>query len=150
MKALVIFLACIAIALSASAADRPDKQLAFEYLEAAQYEKIISASIEGYNRQLSPQLPVEQRSQLQKMMNETLGWTATKNQLAELVTDVYTTEELKSFIAFSKTREGRSYNEKGADFSDKFSVLMARNMQKFVERNFAPPAKPAETQRVTK
>lgn len=150
MKAVVTFLAFMTIALSASAEDKPDKKLAMEYLEAAQFENIINASNEAYSSQLLTKIPAEKRKLFQKMMNETLGWAATKNQIAELVINVYSTEELKSYIAFSKTKAGRSYNEKGPDFSDKVSAVLARNLQKFVEQNLVPPGKPEEAQRAPK
>jgi hypothetical protein len=150
MKAVVTLLAFITITLSASAADKPNRKLAIEYLEAAQFENVIDASIEAYSRQLLTQLPAEERRPFQKMMNETLGWAATKNQIADLVIDVYTTEELKSYITFSNTKAGRSYNEKSADFSNKFSVVLSRNIQKFIENDLVRPAKQEEAQRVPK
>lgn len=145
MKSLVTFLAFLTIAVGASADEKPNRQLAIEYLEAAQFEQVINASTEAYSRQLLARFPANERAQLDKMITETVGWAATKNQIADLVINTYTTAELKSYIAFSKTAAGRSYNQKSVDFSDKFSVVLAHNMQRFIEQNLAAPANPEAT-----
>ena len=140
MKAVITFLALITIAFGTLAAEKPDKQLAMEYLEASQLEQAINASIDAYSRELLTRVPPESRARFEGVMQETMGWDATKSQIADLVVSMYTKDELKAYIAFSKTKLGRSFNEKTATFSDKMSALLATNIQRLLERNIVPSA----------
>lgn len=134
MKAVITFLVLIAFAASTCAAERPDKKLAIEYLKASLFEQIIEASIEAYSRQLFNDVPKEDRAFFEKMMRDTMGWEATKDDLANLVIGLYTKDELKAFLAFAKTRHGASFNAKSVRFSDEFSALLANNIQRFLQQ----------------
>lgn len=138
MKTVVTFLISIAFAVNAYAAESADKKLAIEYLKVSQFEQIIDASIEAYSRQLLGNVPKDNRVFFEKMMRDTMGWEAIKDDLANLVIGTYSKGELKAYLGFAKTPLGATFNAKTVRFTDEFSVLLANNLQKFIKQ--VPPS----------
>ena len=143
MKKIVIFLLSIAFALNAYAGEPADKKLAIEFLQVSQFEQVIEASIGAYSRQLLGSAPNENRIVFEKNMRDMMGWEATKDDLANLVIGLYSKGELEAYLAFVKTPLGASFNAKNVQFSDDFSVLLANNIQKFIQQVPVPMPSPA-------
>ncbi len=141
MKIVVVFLISIAFVVNAYAAEPADKKLAIEYLQVSQFEQIIDASIEAYSRQLFGNVPKEDRVFFGKMMRDTMGWEAIKDDLANLVIATYSKGELKAYLAFVKTPLGATFNAKSVRFSDEMTLLVANNLQKFIKEVPLPPSK---------
>ena len=135
MKAVTTFLLLVILSLGAHAADRPDRKLAIEYLKVSRFEQIINTSLDTYSQQIFKNIPDADRAQLDKMMREVMDWDATKDQLADLVADIYTKAELKASIAFMKTPLGASATAKSDAFSTKFSTLLSQNLLKFIREH---------------
>ena len=127
MRALITFMAFISIAMGACAGERADKKLAMEYLEIGHFEETINVSYEALVRQSLGQVPDEMRARVLSVYRETIGWNAIKGKLADVVAETYTTDELIAYIAFSKTKLGKSYNDKTPVFSDRFSEIIAKD-----------------------
>jgi hypothetical protein len=108
----------------------------------ARYEQVINSSLDAYSQQMFKSLPDADRVQIDKMMREVMGWEVTKNQLADLVANVYTTAELKASIAFMKTPLGASATAKSDEFSTQFAALLSQNFLKFVREH---PVQPNQT-----
>lgn len=142
MKTVVAFLISIAFAVNAYAAEPADKKLAIEYLKVSQFEQIIDASIEVYSRQLLGNVSKENRVFFEKMMRDTMGWEAIKDDLANLVIGTYSKSELKAYLAFARTPLGRTFNAKSVRFSDELTLLVANNLQKFIKEVPLPPPSP--------
>jgi len=108
-------------------------------LKVSRIEQIINTSLDTYSQQIFENIPDAERAQLDKIMREAIGWDATKNQLADLVADVYTKAELKASIAFMKTPLGASATAKSDAFSTKFSTLLSQNILKFIDEHPVQP-----------
>lgn len=115
--------------------ERSDKVLAIEYLQVSKFEQGINAATDTYSLQLYGNMPEAERPQLKKFMQDTMGWDAIKDQLADLVVKLYTREELKAAIAFEKSRMGTSIAAKNEQFSRQFAELLSQNMQRFAQKN---------------
>lgn len=139
MKIVTTFLLLIMVSFGAHASDRPDRKLAIEYLKVSRFEQMINTSLDTYSQQMFKNLPDADRVKLDKMMRDVMGWEATKNQLADLVSDVYTKAELKASIAFMKTPLGASATAKSDTFSTKFSTLLSQNLLKFIREHPVQP-----------
>lgn len=139
MKQIAAILIFMAFALhgivDASGEEISDKALAIEYLQASKLEQAINVSIDTYSLQLSEQLPEADKQQFKKSMQAVMGWDAIKDQLADLVVNLYSRDELKAAIAFENSRLGASIAAKNEQFSKQFAELLSQNMQKFAQMN---------------
>lgn len=142
MKTVVTFLLSIVFAVNAYAAEPADKKLAMEYLKVSQFEQMIDATIEAYSRQLLGNVPKENRVFFEKMMRDTMGWEVIKDDLANLVISTYSKGELKAYLGFAKTPLGAAFNAKSVRFSDEMTVLVANNLQKFINQAPLPVPNP--------
>ena len=115
--------------------ERTNRELALEYLKMSKFEQTVNASIDAYSLQLSEHLPEADKLQFKKSMQEVMGWDAIKDQLADLVVNLYTREELEAAIAFEKSRLGASINAKNGQFAKQFAALLSQNMQRFAQNN---------------
>lgn len=128
MKYIVIFLS-IFISTSLIAADNTDQQLALEYLTLIKMEDVINSSMKE-TEQLFKNVPQSEREKLHTVLENSIGWNATKSQLIELVVNLYTKEELTAYISFIKTPAGKSYNDKNPEFSKRYSAFLSENTQR--------------------
>jgi hypothetical protein len=130
MKFIAILLSFL-LTTTSVAADDSHRKLAIEYLTLTKMEDILNASIKEYDDdQLFKNAPQEERKEFQTMLENSLGWDATKSQLTDLVVNLYTKEELKAYIAFIKTPVGKSYNDKNPEFSKRYTTLVSANFQR--------------------
>ena len=129
MKRLYIVLTALLIsnATFAFETSKPDKKLVAEYLVAAKFEDAANATLAAIVERLPKNTPPEQLAALKNALNKTIGWDATKDQLADLVTNTYTKQELEAYIQFSKTPAGITYSEKITPFSKGFSEIVIQN-----------------------
>lgn len=132
MKYAAIFLSFL-IASPLMAADNPERQLALQYLTLTNMEGVINASINEYDEQLFKNAPQSERTKLRTMLESSIGWNATKNQLADLVANLYTKEELKAYISFIKTPAGKSFNDKNSEFSKRYTTFASENLQRLLK-----------------
>ncbi|MDR2208873.1 MAG: DUF2059 domain-containing protein [Azoarcus sp.] len=143
MRAITAIFCFFVFSFAAHAADKPDRGLVFEYLELARFEEVINASMEIQSPQLSqllsglPDIDQAEVNKIMLAMREAMGWEAIKDQLADLVANLFTADELKASIAFMKTPLGASATAKGKEFSVQFGALMEQNMLKFMQKYFA-------------
>jgi len=139
MKTVTTFLLLVILSFGAQASDRPDGKLAIEYLKVSRFEQIINTSLDTYSQQMFKNLPDVDRVSLDKMMRDVIGWEATKEQLADIVANVFTKAELEASIAFMKTPLGASATAKSDAFSTEFSTLLSQNLLKFMREHPVPP-----------
>lgn len=139
MKTVASFLILLTISFSALGKEQADKQLAIQYLKLARVEQIINTSLDTYKQQLSKEFPPEDRTKVDEMMRQAMGWDVVKDQLADLVVKVYTKAELKAAIAFMRTPLGASLTAKSDQFSAQFASLLSHNLQKFMREHPVQP-----------
>lgn len=119
-----------------------DKDRAIEYLKLSRIEEALAESMNTYDAQLLPNAPAGERAMLRKFMEETAGWDAIKDRLAEIVVAVYTPQELEASIAFMKSPLGASATAKSGEFSRQFSALLAANFQIAIQKLQADATQP--------
>ena len=139
MKLVSLLIACLMLSVNAFASERPNKKLAIEYLEIARFEQITNTTIDTYSRDLFKEMPKEDQAKFNKLLNDIVGWEATKNQLAEIVLKVYTKQELTAAIAYMKSKLGASMTAKSEEFSNLYSAGIANNFKKFIQEHPIPP-----------
>jgi hypothetical protein len=132
MKIMLIVFVSIILNCSALAEDKVSKDLAMEYLKTSKIDDVINASIAQYEIQLFGKSSQEQKENFHNLMVNTVGWDATKDQLAELVIQIYTREEIEASIAFMKSPIGASATAKYEEFSKQFANMLSRNVQKAI------------------
>ena len=125
---LVLVMCCINV----YAAEKVDKNLAIEYMKISKYEDIINASIQQYETQLSSKAKPENKTKFHELMVSTMGWDATKDQLATIIINLYTKEEIDASIAFMKSPAGASATAKNEEFSKQFAGVVSTNLQKMM------------------
>jgi hypothetical protein len=135
MKYIVIFLVIFISSplMAAENVEKPDQQLALEYLTLTKTEDMLNATIKEYDEQLFKNAPQSKRAKLHSVFEKTMGWNATKAQLAELVINIYTKEELNAYIAFIKTPAGKSGNDKSVEFSKRYAAFLSENLQRVIK-----------------
>jgi len=114
----------------AIAQEKVSKKMAIEFLEASQYPQIISDAIDSY----VGQVPVKNQAKFRQFMEQAMGWAIIKDQLANLVTRIYSREELEEYIKFSQSAAGKSINLKNIEFSKQFSLLLSQNVKKVINQ----------------
>jgi hypothetical protein len=119
-----------------------DKDRAIEYLKLSRVDEAIAETIKAYEAQLLPNVPADDQANLRRLMQETIGWDAIKDRLAEIVVNVYTPQELDASIAFMKSPLGASATAKSGEFSRQFAGLLAANFQVAMQRLQAKAAQP--------
>jgi hypothetical protein len=142
VKIVAVLFACLMLSNNAFAGERPDKKLAIEYLEVSRFEQITNAMIDSYSRNLLMKFPQEEQQKLNKMLNDVLGWEGQKDQLAEIVIQVYTKRELQAAIAYMKSKLGASMTAKSEEFSNLYAAKIASNLQRFAQKH-SPELNPA-------
>lgn len=144
MRRFFVIVAFLGAALPALA-QAGDKDRAIEYLKLSRVDEAIAETIETYEAQLLPNVPAEDQANLRRLMQETLGWDAIKDRLAEIVMNVYSPQELDASIAFMKSPLGASATAKSGEFSRQFAGLLAANFQVAMQRLQAKAAQPRST-----
>ena len=136
--AVVAFVGAILPAL----AQAGDRDRAIEYLKLSRVDEAVAESIKTYEAQLFSNASAEDQANLRRLMEETVGWDAIKDRLADIVMAVYTPEEIDASIAFMKSPLGASATAKSGEFSRQFSSLLATNLQGAIQRLQAKTAQP--------
>jgi len=130
MKKITLALIFSLLSLNAYAEDKVDKNMAVEFLKLSKYEEVINASISQYEKQLFAAAKPEEKARYHDMLVDSMGWDAVKGQLANIVMNLYTREEIEASITFMKSPVGASAAAKSEDFSRQFTNVIAANMQK--------------------
>ena len=133
MRRFIILVALWTVGLP-SFAIAGDKDRAIEYLKLSRIDEVIAESINTYDAQLLSNAPAAERARLHNLMEETVGWDAIKDRLADIVIAVYTPQELDAYIAFMRSPVGASATAKSGEFSRQFSALLAANFQSAIQR----------------
>mgnify|MGYP000264598543 CR=1 FL=1 len=134
MYKLSFLLISLFLSINAFADDRVTKDLAIEYLELSKIEQIIDTTINQTETQMFP----DGDKGFNDMMGKAMGWDATKDQLVELIINIYTKEEIEASISFMKSPIGASATAKSEEFSKQFAILISTNMQKIMEKCCVP------------
>lgn len=116
-----------------------DVYVVLNILEKYDNKKPDPICLDTYSRQMFKNLPDVDRVSLDKMMRDVIDWEATKDQLADIVANVFTKAELKASIAFMKTPLGASATTKSDALSTEFSTLVSQNLLKFMREDPVPP-----------
>lgn len=135
MYKLLFLLMSLLLSINAVADERVTTDLAIEYLELAKIEQVIDTTINQTETQLFP----DGDKGFNDMMVKAMGWDATKDQLVDLITNLYTKEEIEASISFMKSPIGASATAKSEEFSKQFAILISTNMQKIMEKCCAQP-----------
>ena len=138
MKKTILMLVLAALSLTTYAATKVDKDLAIEYLKLAKFEDVINTSLQQYEVQLFASAKAEDKVAFHEMMVKSMGWEATKDQLATVVMNLYTKQEIDASIAFMKSPAGASATAKGGEFASQYAKLVSANMQKVLAQCCAP------------
>jgi hypothetical protein len=86
------------------------------------------------------------------VFNKTMGWSAIKDQLVDLISQTYTKEELEAYISFAKSPAGVTFSNKSISFTKSYSDIAIHNqikltqelaIQKKSENN--PPSSPKQS-----
>ncbi len=118
-----------------SASEDTERALAVKYLQVSRTEEILNSSIQEYETSMvKGDATPEQRAKVHELLESTMGWKAVEGQLADLVMQTYTKDELKASIAFMNTPAGASFTAKGGDFSKGFSAILAGNLQRAIKQ----------------
>jgi len=140
MRKISVMLVLFMLSQNGFCEEIPDKALAIEYLRVSRLEQALNISIDTYSLQLSKNMPDEEKPQIKKFMQEVMGWDAIKDQLADLVVNLYTKDELNASIEFEKSPLGKSISDKNEQFSKQFAELLSQNMRQFAQKNFHRPS----------
>jgi hypothetical protein len=144
MKRLAIVLSLLAFSVASHAAAPDMRALAIQYLQVSRVDEILAETIRAQEAAFMPNVPDDARLKFHQILVDAVGWDATKDQLAEIVIDTYTADELQAYIAFMKTPAGASATAKSGAFSAKFSAVVAANFQTASKRLHAGQAQPAQ------
>lgn len=139
MKLMTATLCLCVLCSGALASDKPDRKLALEYLQAARMEQTMNSSIDAMVSSMYPNANEKEKGEFRAIIEQTVGWEASKEQLLAITTEVYTKQELKAAITFMKSKAGASMTAKNETFSKLYAEQMAANLQKFIS-SYAPPA----------
>jgi len=120
----------VLLCVNAWADEKVSNSLAIEYLEVSKIKDVIDASIIQYEAQLFVNSKPEEKALFHEIMVGTLGWDATKDQLVDIVTSLYTKEEIEASIAFMTSPVGASATAKSEEFSTQFANMVSENIQK--------------------
>ncbi len=127
MKILITVVMFLVVVSNTFANEGTQKTLVDQYIKAVRAEQAISAEIDASVRQYTANSSPEQKAQIERFFNESIGWNSIKDQYAEILGNTYTIEELKTSLAFMKTPIGNSITKKNIEFSRQLSTLMAKN-----------------------
>jgi hypothetical protein len=141
MPRLLVILAFLGAVVPALA-QAGDKDRAIEYLKLSRVDEAIAESLKTYEAQLLPNASAEDQANLRRLMEETIGWDAIKDRLADIVMNVYTPQEIDASIAFMKSPLGASATAKSGEFSRQFAGLLAANFQVAMQKLQAKAAQP--------
>jgi len=134
MYKLSFLLISLFLSINAFADERVTKDLAIEYLELSKIEQVIDTTINQTETQMFP----DGDKGFNNMMVKAMGWDATKDQLVELIINIYTKEEIEASISFMKTPIGASATAKSEEFGKQFAILISTNMQKIMAKCCSP------------
>lgn len=134
MKKIALIIFSIFLSCSIFAAEKVSKELAMEYLKTARIENVINTSRMQYEVQLFGKAKPEEKEIFHKIMVDVMGWEATKDQLAGLVMQVYTKEEIEASIAYMKSPLGASAIAKNEEFSKQFANILSENLKKVISQ----------------
>jgi hypothetical protein len=134
MKKFTLMLLLAVTSFNTYAEEKVDKKLAIEYLTISRYEEVVNASIKQYEVQLFSAAKPEDKAKIHEMLEGALGWEATKDQLANIVMNLYTKNEIEASIAFMKSPAGASATAKSEEFSIQFTNAVSANLQKVLTK----------------
>ncbi|MDE0853758.1 MAG: hypothetical protein OSA97_04980 [Nevskia sp.] len=135
LKTLAAIVVLGALSSIASASEEVDRALAVKYLQVSRMDEIINSSIQEYETSMvKKDATPEQRARVHELLESTMGWKAIEGQLADLVMQTYTKDELEAYIAFANTPAGASFTAKSGDFSKRFSTILAGNLQRAIRQ----------------
>jgi hypothetical protein len=132
MKKITFLIISVLLCVNASATEKVSQNLAIEYLKIGKIEDVINASINQDEFQLLAKATAEEKAKFHNLMISAMGWEAIKDQLADLIMNLYTKEEIDASIAFMKTPEGASAATKQKEFSKQFAAIISKNMQQAI------------------
>lgn len=135
MKKITLMLALVLLSFNTYAVEKVDKNLALQYLKMSRYEEITNASIQQYETQLFSEAKPENKARIHDMLVGSIGWDATKDQLANIVMNLYTKEEIIASIAFMKSPAGASATAKSEEFSKQYTDAVFGNLQKLLAKS---------------
>ena len=135
MNKLLTFILAAVISFSTFAADeKVDTKLAIDYLVASKTDRVVNTAIDSYAQQFAKMegfkdMSAADHANLKKILYETMGWEATKNQMAEIVVAMFTRDEIKAAMAFMRTKHGASLTAKQEEFSRQMAVVISKNLE---------------------
>lgn len=113
--------------------NKPSKQLVEEYLTVSEYQQISDSVANDSIAQIPKDLRPEQRAMATMIVKKTMSWNATKDQVAELVANTYTKQELEAYIEFAKSPAGVTYSEKSIAVTKGLSSIYQNNNIKLMK-----------------
>lgn len=144
---ILTFLAFIAFAFPAMAADQPvivtdtspaHMELAKQYAAAVPVEDEIKEAIE----QMSSRILTDQRVLFRSIADKNIDYAALRKASEDAVAKTFTTDELKVMVKFFASPEGQSARKKMATYQSLVQPAVADALKKFVikvqENNITP------------
>lgn len=131
------FILATALSISCFSANATavDHALAVKFLEETKVEEVIQSTIDEYVSQLGKGAAPQQQGKLRQMLETTMGWNATKDQLVELVKQMYTQEEVDAYLAYVHTPAGASMTAKSAEFSRRMTGVASDKLKKLIQQD---------------
>ena len=85
-------------------------------------------TIKGFDEKMLKNMPPKEREEIRNLMIQTMGWNVVKDDLANLVMNIYTKEEISASIKFMRTPVGASAMAKSGEFSKQYAELLSAKM----------------------
>ena len=126
-KIVMLSMLLLSINTYAFETNKPSKQLVMEYLTVSEFQKVADSVAANSIAQIPNDTRPEQRALTIKMIKRTLSWDATKDQVAELVANTYTKQELEAYISFAKSPAGVTFSGKTVGFTNGLSSIFRNN-----------------------
>jgi len=139
----VIFLIIYGSVGVANGSDLDRNKYAEELLLSMKMDRVMETMFNGIRKQMDLQvrkngikdkhIPVmdEHSKELVRIMEETIGWDAQKNEIMTIYSEAFSSEELKDMLVFFKSPTGAKYIDKMPELINKSTAASQSKMQLF-------------------
>jgi hypothetical protein len=142
----VFISAMLLLSAMVASARPPTTEQVEQYLAISRTQEAVQAQADGFSKQYATTATPKQMEQINRYLDSVLGWKAVKEEYTHLVQEIYTEEEIKAALAFTKSSMGQSIARKNQVFSSKASALVAKRVQAFAQGAQKPDAPDREEQ----
>jgi len=113
-----------------SFAEDEKTNLAVEYLKLSNTKTTIDETIEAYVTQFAAADPNTDKAEIREFFNAYMGWDVIKEPSIQIVSNIFTQEELEAVNNFYKTKYGTAFANKSPALSAAISEIIGQNLNK--------------------